>query len=229
VLLIFFASTFSEVLPIFFHQHFSEACLKNVINTLKNVATFFNENVEPTFFIKLSTNIYQEELYQHFSKESVRFNIFPKCFTNNFHEKCLSTFSPNVQRFSEKINLSSTSGPPASGGTAYRRTTAGRGRAWQSTRGREAERRRPPVISAARGQAHECSVVAGECTAPQAGRITGERAAAGCRGHGGVDPARYHRHARGWGLSGGRSAAARGLRGWRRRGGMREPGERKVG
>jgi hypothetical protein len=121
-------------LPIFFRQHFSKACLKNVIDIFKKeCCNIFNKNVEQTFFIKNSTNISQEELYQHVSKENVRFNIFPERFINNFHEKCLSTFSPHVQRFSEKTNLSSTSGPPARGGMAHQRATAGRGHARQST------------------------------------------------------------------------------------------------
>jgi hypothetical protein len=62
-------------------------CLKNVIDIFqKSVATIFNENVKPTFFIKISTNISHEELYQHFSKENIRFNIFSKRFINIFHE-----------------------------------------------------------------------------------------------------------------------------------------------
>jgi hypothetical protein len=48
--------------------------LKNVATFLENVVTFFNENFEPTFF--------REELYQHFLRENIRFNIFPISFIN---------------------------------------------------------------------------------------------------------------------------------------------------
>jgi hypothetical protein len=54
---------------------------------LENVVTFFNENAEPTFF--------WEELYQHFSRENVRFNIFAERLINIFHHFLLLFLPPS--------------------------------------------------------------------------------------------------------------------------------------
>jgi hypothetical protein len=66
--------------------------LENVSTFLENVVTFFNENIEPTFFWK--------DLYQHFSRENVRFNIFSERFINIFHKNVDQHFLKMLQHFS---------------------------------------------------------------------------------------------------------------------------------
>jgi hypothetical protein len=111
------------------------------------------------FSMKMLNQHFPGRVVSTFSKENDGFNIFQKCFINNFHEKCLSTFPPNVQRFSEKKTILPPPGPLASGGSAHRRATDGLGAHGGAQVGAQREHLRArarwaggaPVIPAARG------------------------------------------------------------------------------
>jgi hypothetical protein len=77
--------------------------------TLQNVSTFCRKH-----FVENVVTFFREELYQHFSGENVRLNIFLKRFINIFHENVEQHFLKMFQHFQKKSKFfpSFTLGPP---------------------------------------------------------------------------------------------------------------------